>query len=370
MSFYLQHYFDPDFSHEKLTPRSLGDGDVCLYYLGYVQNVVTGQVLAELIDLDEHPDLSAYDPRFIYPERVFPCGPNCAPHPTNPSRIIATANGYCFYNDNLITVKKMLNVRRDVDFHTGNIMFVGDMVMHKSVRTGFTVLGRNLLVKGTVEGSRVIADGDLVCERGVKGVGQGFLQSHGNMKLPFCENMVLQCGGNLEVDGSCMHSDVSADGSIMVKGRLQGGKVYANNVIYVKDQIGGGQNTLTQVSLGYTPSNLKLLEKVEEEIKILHSRITHYEKVLARKPELLNVVDLDIRLLKVKHQIMLDKRQQLMSGFHADKARARQSKLICPGKVKPGLEVSIAEAFLKVDDFYENVEFVLQDNEIIINPLD
>ncbi|MDR2743684.1 MAG: FapA family protein, partial [Desulfovibrio sp.] len=81
--YYLRHYFDPDFRHTQLSPTQDPDGTVSLRYLGYVQNVVAGQVLAELVNLDVHPD-AARDTRFIYQERHLPIGPNCAPHSENP----------------------------------------------------------------------------------------------------------------------------------------------------------------------------------------------------------------------------------------------------------------------------------------------
>lgn len=48
MAYYLRHFFNPDFNHKKLRPETLKDGDVSQHYLGYVQNVVAGQVLAEV----------------------------------------------------------------------------------------------------------------------------------------------------------------------------------------------------------------------------------------------------------------------------------------------------------------------------------
>ena len=155
MAFYLKHYFDPDFKHEKLTPSFTKDGSVTFFYLGYVQNVVAGQVLAELVDLDANPDFSNYDPRFIFDKPYFPCGPNCIPHPGKPTRIIAQVNGYCFYHERLITEKTLLNVRRDVDLHTGNVTSAGDVIAHVPPRSRFTPQRHNTLAKGTLVATAV-----------------------------------------------------------------------------------------------------------------------------------------------------------------------------------------------------------------------
>lgn len=115
--YYLHHYFDPDFTHTNLSPQEAIDGSVDYRYLGYVQNVVAGQVLAEVIDLEKYPNMRR-DPRFIYHEKRIPCGPNTSPHIHNPNTIIATTNGYVFYYNGLICVKKLLNIRGNLGFHT------------------------------------------------------------------------------------------------------------------------------------------------------------------------------------------------------------------------------------------------------------
>lgn len=366
MAYYLRHYFDPDFSHEKLTPQSLTDGDVSQHYLGYVRNVVAGQVLAELIDLEKNPEFTGFDSRYVYNERVFPCGPNCSPHPTDPNRIIATANGYCFYHDGLITVKKMLNVRKDVDFHTGNILFVGDIVAHRSVRTGFTIQGNKVLIKGTVDGAIVKAKSDIVCERGIKGVGTGVLESNGNMKLQFCENMRLYAKGNIEIDGSCLHSHIVVGGSLLVKGRLQGGVVCANNIVYVTDQIGGGQDTSTKIIMGYEPFAFQHVQEVEAEISELHTKLEKYNRMTEKKPGMAEALALPIKVITRKLKILHAERNSIWSTFHTnEEAAAAKCKVICPGKIKPGLELSIGRAYTTVNDFYNNVEFFYQDFDVV-----
>jgi uncharacterized protein (DUF342 family) len=361
MPYYVRHFFDPDFTHEKLKPNVLKDGNVDMHYLGYVQNVIPGQVLAEVLNLDEHPDLDNYNPRFIFPERVFPCGPNCEPHPDFPSRILARTSGYVFYHNGLITVKHLLNVRRDVDFHTGHIIFTGDIVAHGNVRSGFAMQGDNLLVKGVVEGAELIAEGDIACEAGLKG---GNLRCGGNVKLAFCENARVHAGGNLEIEGSCLHSEIFADGGVLIKGRLQGGKIHAGNLVYVKEQI-GSENAFTKVTLGYDPSLYYQLSLLEGELTGLEQRLAHMEHLVQRKPELLDAYDLTLRLLKEKIDISTHKREELHNGFQEGSFSAARCRLVCPGLVAPGLELDIAGEHVEILEERGGVEFYLENNEIV-----
>ncbi len=281
--YYLHHYFNPDFSHVKLSPLEKADGSVDYRYLGYVQNVVAGQVLAELVELEKVPE-GKRDPRFIYSQKYLPCGPNCAPHAQNPDKLISTTNGYCFYHGGLISVKKLLNIRGNLGFSTGNILFVGDISVHGDIQTGFAVSGQNLLVKGRVESSKVKSIGDIVVLGGVKGtsiegcketveahceidtddnekqykpnVPSGLLSAGGNIRLPFCEHIQLRAKGNVIIDGSCLHSTLYVGGNLIVKGRLQAGLFMPTKLYTLKGSLGAILRVLPKSLWAMIPSTL------------------------------------------------------------------------------------------------------------------
>ena len=159
VQYYLRHYFNPDFDYLNLKPGG-DNGSSDVYSLGYVQNVIAGQVLAELTPLTAAE--SGYDKRFVLDKAVFPMGGNTHVDPRYPNYLLASSKGYVFYLNGKITVKTLLNVRQDVSFQTGNIFFVGDMAVHGSVRAGFSVQGNNVRIMGMVEGGVVRARRDLI----------------------------------------------------------------------------------------------------------------------------------------------------------------------------------------------------------------
>lgn len=363
MAYYLKHYFDPEFRHEKLGPRFMADGAQTPYYLGYVQNVVAGQVLAELINLDEHPEFTQCDPRYVYSEPVFPCGPNCSPHPENASRIIATENGYCFYYDGVITVKKLLNIRRDVSFHTGNVLFVGDVVAHGDINPGFAVQGRNVLVKGMVEASHITASGDVACERGVKGGDQTVIYSTGNVKLRFCENAKIIAHGNVEIDGDCVHSLLYVGGSLLIKGRLQGGRVVNRKLVFVQEQI-GGQGASTEIIMGYDPLDYHRLITLEKDLKTLREHEITFEEMLRNEPQLREIMQCKLELLTKKITLKRRERQQVWERFGNDEKSLTTCQVICPGIIQPGLDLSFGESFRSVSRAMKAAAFRLSGYEI------
>lgn len=386
--YYLHHYFDPDFSHLKLSPREAADGSVDYRYLGYVQNVVAGQVLAEIVDLDEHPDIRR-DPRFIYPHRHLPNGSNCVVHPENPDRLIAAVNGYCFYHQGRINVKKLLNVRGNVGFHTGNIFFVGDLAVHGDVQTGFSLRAANILIKGHMESGKVNAQGDIVCLAGVKGASccslgvsgpesesheeryfeeslpSALLDAAGTIRLPFCENVQLRAKGNIIIDGSCLHSTIYAGGNLIIKGRLQGGSVYANKTVYVGQQLGSDYASPTRIFMGYSPFEFLHLQKIESSIRYLMGKSAYFRKQAGRNEVMEQEYRPRLELVTRKLAIANGRREGLWRQFAVDEENAPDCRVIVSGKIMPGCEISIARAFYRSDDILENGEFMLRDEEVV-----
>lgn len=382
--YYLLHYFDPDFSHTNLSPVREPDGTISPRYLGYVQNVVKGQVLAELVDPALFPKLTA-DPRFLFKERRLPVGPNCAPHPENPDKIVATANGYVFYNNGLISVKRMLNVRNNVGFHTGNIFFVGDLAVHGDVQTGFALQAANVLVKGHIESAKVTANGDVVCLEGVKGsntsavsdepdktpdadlhVPDALVSAVGHMRLPFCEHVQLRAKGNIIIDGSCLHSTLYVGGNLVVKGRLQGGTVYANGLVYVEGQLGSDYSVPTRIMMGYDPFDFLVLQKLESQISFLRDKLAFFTRMAGRNSVMEQEYAPRAALMTRKLAIAEARRKELWRKFKEDEENAPHCRVVAPGKIMPGCEIGIAKAWRRVDAPDTDVTFLLENDDILM----
>jgi len=379
--YYLLHYFDPDFNHTSLSPLS-EDGS-SLRYLGYVQNVVAGQVLAELVKPEDFPAL-ARDPRFLYTDDRLPVGPNCELHPDNPHKIVASVNGYVFYHNGFISVKKLLNVRSHVGFHTGNILFVGDMAVHGDVQTGFSVLANNILVKGHIENGKVKGIGDLVCLGGIKGdnssalsdeperlpdpdmpIPNTLVSAEGNMRLPFCEHAQLRAKGNLIIDGSCLHSTLYVGGNLVVKGRLQGGTVYANGLVYVEKQLGSDYSMPTRLMMGYDPFDFLSLQKLESQISYLTDKLAFFENMAERNEIMRQEYSPRAAIAARKLNIARQRHMALWRKFSVDEQNAPNCRIVVQGTVMPGCEIGIARAWMKTDRTDDNVSFQLLNDEII-----
>ncbi|MDQ7032667.1 MAG: FapA family protein [Desulfonauticus sp.] len=364
MLYYLKHYFDPDFDYQNLKPKLNEKGQADHFNLDYVQNVRKGDVLAEWQEISEG-DASKYDERFVSDKKKWPLGPNVAVNPKNKDQIIATADGYVFYFQDKIAVKTVLNVRRDVDFHTGNIYFVGDMIVHGNVRSGFKIKAKNIRIKGNVEGAKIFAKGSLVIEGGIKGAGEAEIRAQGNVKVSFCEKASLRAGEKLLIEGSALHSQLFCKKILIVNGRLQGGIATSGNLIYVKEQLGGGMGVKTELVLGYDSDLLQINFALEKKIGELYKQVHNLTLKIEREQnkQLINNFQQDMKRLEKKIKILRKARKKVHEILN-DEFKGK-AKVICPGKIRPGVEVSIGPYYYKVDDFLENGKFVVENDDIV-----
>lgn len=371
MQYYLRHYFHPDFDHEQARPGG-GQGTAPtsdVHSLGYVQNVIRGQILAEIVPLDQVREKP--DPRFILDSPTFPAGPNTRVDPAWPNYLLADSRGYVFYNQGQITVKGLLNVRKDVSFHTGNIFFVGDMAVHGSVRSGFSVQANNLRINGMIEGGVARARGDLMVEGGARG-GSGehcLLTAGGKLLVPFLEKVEARARGNIMIEKYCLHSTIYAGANMVVKGQIYGSTINGYGSVYAGAQLGNRAAIPTRIFLGYDPFRIRQLERIDSIIADLSQSITHLKAVAGHLPPDTNETTRKLTRLSEQRDKILRRRAEIWAHLSRDEHNLENSRVMVPGRVYPGVEISIGRAFMQVERIYENSMFRLLYNDIVVEPM-
>lgn len=371
MAYYLKHYFNTDFDYQRAKPGGgLGtDESADVYSLGYAQNVISGQILAEIVPLEEAgPNI---DKRYVRESAELPAGPNTRIDPAYPRYLLADAKGYVFYNDGKITVKSLLNVRQDVSFATGNIYFVGDMAVHGSVRSGFSIQADNIRIMEMVEGGIVRARRDLQIDGGVRG-GSGqhcLLDAGGKLSSPFLEKVEARARDNMVIDKYCLYSTIYAGANMVVRGQMYGSAVNAYGSVYVGAQLGNRAAVSTKVYLGYDPLAIRQLEKIDAIIATLSQTITHLKAVAGHLPPETNETTQKLQRLQIQRDNILKRRQEVWGKLAYDEENLQNCRVLVPGRVYPGVEISIGRAFMMVERIYENSQFRLCYSDIIVEPM-
>ena len=351
--------------HLHLKPAKASGETSDLYNLGYVQNVIAGQLLAQIVPLES---VSMADPRFILDKQELPAGPNTHVDPEHPTYLLASSNGYVFYYDGRITVKKMMNVRSDVSFQTGNIFFVGDMAVHGSVRAGFEVQANNVLVKDMVEGGVVRCRRDLAVVGGTRGgAGEHCLLDAGDtLRSAFVEKAEIRARGNILIEKYCLYSKVFGGANFIVRGKMYGGTANIYGSAYIQEQLGNSAAIPTRIYLGYAPLRIRQLERGDAQIAALSESITHLTAIAGHLPPDTNDATRRLAAAKEKREHLIRHRNELWQSLHLDEQYVSRCRLIVPGIVYPGVEVAIGRSFLSVNTEYRNVVFSMKDDDVVV----
>lgn len=193
--------------------------------------------------------------------------------------LVAAVGGYVYHNAGAICVGVTYVLKGDVDFHTGNLHYHGDIQVMGNVKEGFTVeADGNIVVEGTVEGSEVVSHGgSVMIKSGVFGHGKGRIAAKSSIHLGAAQDVRVECPeGLVEVEKSlrncqtlCMNLKADKAGCFVI-----GGEVRAYGTVSIADLGGEGCHTF-----------IRILDQAAEEAKARVKEIDHLKAQIEPKLE-------------------------------------------------------------------------------------
>lgn len=248
------------------------DGEVDFYNLQRIVCVEEGEKLAEVV-LGE-PGVPGKD---VLGQTIEPAElpqseflPGDGINVSDDGRVWTVGvSGQIHYEGKRVSVRRMYLVDGDVDFNTGNVDFIGDVLIRGDVADGFSIRsGGDITVTGSVGVAQLEAKGSIEVGLGVVGKNRGTVRCDGNLLCSFLQETSVRCGGNLVAAAQILHSDVRVSGTVEVitaKGIIVGGTVLGGHGIQVKT-LGSEYETKTEVEVG---SDWRALEESMETDKTL-----------------------------------------------------------------------------------------------------
>ena len=364
---------------KEFKPKENDDGTVDLKDLSVVKNVRKGEILARKIPAVQGQ--SGYNvlgqelkPRKVKEARI-PKGRNTAILPDNIT-LVADIDGKLEYDDHNIYVNSVYTVMGDVDGSIGNIDFVGSVVVHGSVHSGFTIkAGGSVEVKGPVEDAIIIAGEDIFLAYGIQGTEKSKLVAKGNIITKFIQNANVEADGNI-ITEAILHSTVTAGDSIRAeigKGTIVGGSVAATNLILARS-IGSIMGTSTVVQIGVPPNLFSEYKQLLVEVKEKREEIAKIDKSIT-----FLIAKSQNGQLNPQKRAMLQQlnntRMPVVEEYGTLKARCdklgeilneAKEGIIQAQRVYPGVKVVFGNLVKYVDDTRTNVTIKKQDGEIYI----
>ncbi len=351
--------------------------------LDLVENVVAGQLLATKTPLTEGKEGRTITNRILTAKNGndVPLNPgkNTEISPDGMS-IIAVINGQVVLFNNKVNVEPIYEVKGDVDIHTGNILFLGTVIVKGSVEDGFSIKAAgDIEIMGSVGKCLLDAEGDVHIKQGCMGKLGGNIKAGGSVWAKFLEQINVTAGKNVFVQDGIMHCQVDATEKVVCFGKratIVGGRIRAGEVVNTKT-LGSVSFTETIVEVGVDPKSRQRLfevdkEKTEVELSLekLNANIStlQSQKKMRRnfgeeKEELLSKMLASREELTIRLNEITEEMNELKSYL---KLLKTIGKISVSKDVFPGTRIAIKDTYYDVTNEFKYVTFVLDSGRIRI----
>lgn len=264
---HIVYNFETD--QTKIRLKETETGKVDFKELNLIQNVVEGQPLAKKIIAERGIPGKTVTGRYLESKNgkdiQLPIGKNVKVAGDDVT-LLAETNGQVLLIGNKVNVEPILNIPGDVSLRTGNIMFLGTVVVAGNVEDGFSVKASgNIEVHGTVGKAEIDAEGDVVVNQGITGRNEGRIRAGKSIWSRFIENANASAGEFVIVSDGIINSTVTSKRKILCQGKratIVGGHLNAAEEIHAKTlgSAGGGSETLLEV--GFDPEKKERLDEI------------------------------------------------------------------------------------------------------------
>ncbi len=351
------------------TPTLLEDGSINYRELNLIQTVQKGQILCTLEPAIMGSNGMTVKGRVLIgvngKPAVLPRGKNVAISEDGKS-LYATTDGEVEYLDaTKVSVYTNHEVPADVDNSTGNINFVGSVIIKGNVLSGFKVeAGGNVEVYGVVEGASIKAGGNIILRRGMQGMGKGTLTAGGDIIARYIEYCNVEAKNNIQSE-AVLHSNVKCGNKLELTGRkglLVGGTCKVGKIIIAK-VIGSHMATPTELEVGIDPTVREDYKKAKDELAAIEIDIKKADQaiVLLKKLEAVGALTPDkqeILTKSVRTKIFLSSRlEEVKRDIEVFDEKLKQDgdgKIRATSFLYPGVRVTIGTSIMYVK---ENLQY-------------
>ena len=199
-------------------------------------------------------------------------GKNCA---RDEDRLVAKVDGLLVpltpEGTGRLDIEEILLIHGDVDFHTGHIVFPGDVVIDGQVGDGFKVWsGGSIRCKTTMDAFDVNAKKDLICDQGIIGRRRAQVRVGRELRAKFVQNCRLAVRGDIHIQTAIVNSRVYTLGRIDLgdKGVFMGGEAYAVHGLRA-NRLGNQAHQATIVHVGTDFTVQQRLDQANERLRVL-----------------------------------------------------------------------------------------------------
>ncbi len=263
---YISYNFETD--PKKLKAQVDEEGNVDYKKLNNIQNVIADQPLAQKIPAERGKGGKTLFGRYLEAKNgkdiQIQLGANVKLDRDGVT-IKAEIDGEVMLVNGKVTVEPIKYLDA-VNVKTGDVKFVGTVVIKGNVQEGYKVEATNIEVNGIVDKSRLEATGNIIVRQGVFGKGEGFIKAGKSLWAKFINDTTVEVEENVIVSDSIVNSNVTAMKNIVLRGKkaqIIGGHLMATEEICARKIGSPGGGTETILEVGVDPRAKKRLEELQ-----------------------------------------------------------------------------------------------------------
>lgn len=372
---YIKYNFETDRS--KIRIKESASGQVNFKELNLIQNVVEGQPLAQKMLAERGKSGKTLYGRYLEAKNgkdiPIPLGKNVKLD-TDGRTIVATCNGQVLLSGSKINVEPVMEVE-SVNIKTGNITFLGTVIVKGNVDDGFNVKASgNIEVYGTVGNSQIEADGDIIVSLGIMGRDEGTVKCGRSLWAKFIQNTTVEVEENVIVADGIINSNVTCNKRIILQGKraaIIGGHLFATEEINAKSigSNGGGSETVLEV--GFDPRKKQRLDdlqarqaEVQHELEEVNLNMSTLENQKQMRKSLPQDKEEALALLYRKKGDLMDETDSIAAEIQEIQDYLRELKVIgkvsASGTVYPGVKLYIRDVKEDIRTEIKSVTFYLE----------
>lgn len=357
-------------------------GRVDFREINLIENVVKGQVLAVKIPATEGKsgidifgnEIPATDGKDI----ILQAGKNTVVSDDG-MELKSEIDGHAALMGNKIKVDPIYYVNGDISYETGNINFLGTVVIKGSVRDDFVVRATGDVHVVSIGKAEVESEGSIYIKSGIMGRDQAIVKAGMDLYAKFIEQANVEVGRYLVVEDAIMHSKISAGKSILVlEGKrclIVGGTIRAGEDIYAKE-LGANLATKTLLEVGIDPAvrqrifmleteldeQRKNFDKVSKGIKALSKLKKDTGSLPEAKESLLLELVGVARVLGSK----LKNIEEELKTLHNKMQESKKGKICIQNIIYTGVRITIRNATLIISNELKFASFYYENGEVKI----
>ncbi len=378
----IKLYFD---IKKNIRPKFTEDDKADFFNLDYVNNVKKGQLLAEIIPPTEGKPGKTITGKTLLAKHgkkvKLTAGKNIKISEDG-LKLYSEIDGQPQLQGTKLSVVPVLEIKGDVGPATGNIDFVGSVLIRGRIKSGFRVVAKgDVQVERTLEDAEIKAGGNIILQRGIQGRKRGILEAGGDVVAKYIENSTVRADQNIIIADAVMHSQLYAGKKIIIEGKkglLAGGSSRAGEELKAK-VIGSPLSTYTEIEVGIDPELKKMFQEVNEKIESIDMDIHKARQALNMMEKLkekgLLTKGKEKLMEKLRHtnETLICQREKAIEKKEKIEALLKYSNLAKVSAINvaySGVNIIIGNAQMKLKDKIEHVTFYNHEGQIKFRPFE